>query len=150
MSDATLDAPRADADPEPIVRPSLGKLIWYCYGGSLPAVNRGWVLHDVTCRTWFLRHFARWTMVTIPIFCLFMLPLPSSFAVRLYIGIAVCGAVYMFALVNILIDTDRRAVRAGYSYNLPQEIRASRSIERQRTSNYERRERIAARRARRR
>jgi hypothetical protein len=131
-------------------RPGLTKFAWYCYGGSLPARNQTWVLHDVTCRTWALRHFARWAMIAVPVFVLIMVLLPTPFGIRLFTGIAVSGGIFMFALVNILIDTDRRAVRAGYSFNLPSEIRGSRAVDHQRLANRERRERRAARRERRR
>lgn len=133
----------------PIRRPTLGRFIWYCYGGSVPAENRSWVLHDVTCRTWILRHFARWTMVIAPLFVLYVTLMPMAFGIRLYTGIAFALGLYVMSLVFILIDTDRRAVRAGHAYSQPQAIRSANSVERQRTANYRRRERIAERRARR-
>jgi hypothetical protein len=107
------------------------------------------VLHDVTCRTWVLRHFARWTIVIAPLFLLYMAVGPSQLGIRLYTGIAFSLAVYVMSLVFILIDTDRRAVRAGYDHSQPQAIRSANSVERQRAANHLRRERIAARRARR-
>ena len=135
---------------QPILRPPLGKLLWYSYGGSLPVEYHSWVLHDVTCRTWVVRHFARWMLVIVPVFFLFITLLPTPFGIRLFTDIAVCGAIFMFALVNILVDTDRRAVRAGYSFNLPGQIRSQRGVDSQRLSNAARRERIAARQSRRR
>lgn len=139
---------RAVADP-PIRRPAPGRLVWYCYGGSLPPQHRTWVLHDVTCRTWVLRHFARWTMAIAPLFLLYVAIAPMPFAIRLYTGIAFAGALYVMSLVFILIDTDRRAVQAGYDHSQPQAIRSANSVERQRAANYQRRTRIAERRARR-
>ena len=141
-SSAPLDAP--------VVRPPFWLFVRYCYQGRLPVENHSWVLHDVTCRTWVLRHFARWFMVIIPVFGLYLAFMPTPFGIRLYTDIAISGAIFMFALVNILIDTDRRAVRAGYSFNLPGEIRSRAAHERQRVANRERRERIAERQARRR
>lgn len=138
-----------EATKRPLCRPGWGKTIWYCYGGSLPARHSTWVLNDVTCRTWVVRHFARWTMVVVPVFVLFMAFLPSPFGIRLFTGITVSLGIFMFALVNILIDTDRRAVRAGYSFKFPGEIRGARAVDHQRLANQERRERGAARRARR-
>lgn len=138
----------AVADP-PLRRPTLGRFLWYCYGGSLPAENHTWVLHDVTCRSWILRHFVRWTMVIAPLFVLYTALLPAAFGIRLFTGITFSGGIYVMSLVFILIDSDRRAVRAGYAYSLPQKIRTARSVERQRADNHERRERIAQRRARR-
>lgn len=41
------------------VRPNPVLWIWYAFGGRLPDRHREWVLHDVTCRTWVLRHLAR-------------------------------------------------------------------------------------------
>jgi hypothetical protein len=145
--------PPIGAQPEveaPVLRPTPGRFLWYCYGGRLPVQNHSWVLHDVTCRTWVLRHFARWMMVIIPVFFVFLAVMPGTFGTRFYIDVAVGGAILMFAFVNILIDTDRRAVRAGYGFSRPGEIRSARGVDRQRLSNHDRRERIAARQARRR
>jgi hypothetical protein len=134
----------------PVVRPSLRLFVWYCYGGRLPELNQAWVLHDLTCPTWALRHFARWMMVIVPVFLAFLAFMPTSFGTRLFTDIAISGGIFMFALVNIMVDTDRRAVRAGYRFSLPSEIRSNRGVDRQRTSNHARRERIAERQARRR
>jgi hypothetical protein len=139
----------ASATVPPMRRPTLGRWLWYSYGGSVPAENHTWVLHDVTCRTWILRHFARWTMVIAPLFALYMALMPTPFGIRVYTGITFALGIYVISFVFILIDTDRRAVRAGYAYSLPQVIRSSGSVDRQRTANHERRERIAERRARR-
>lgn len=136
-----------DAPPR---RPGPGRFLWYCYGGSLPPENHSWVLHDVTCRTWVLRHFARWTMVVAPLFALYMAFMPTPLSLRVYTGITFGLAIYVMSLVFILIDTDRRAVRAGYEHSLPQVIRTRNTVERQRAANYQRRERLAERRARRR
>lgn len=134
----------------PIRRPGPGRFLWYCYGGSLPPENHSWVLHDVTCRTWVLRHFARWTMIIAPLFALYLAFMPASFGLRFYTGITFSLAIYVMSLVFILIDTDRRAVRAGYPHSLPERIRTANSAERHRAASYQRRERIAERQARRR
>lgn len=147
--DSVLDDADADNRERPLCRPRMAKFVWYCYGGSLPARHQTWVLHDVTCGTWALRHFARWAMVVVPVFALIMATLPTPFGIRLFTALAVSGGIFMFALVNILIDTDRRAVRAGFSYNLPGQIRGSRAVDHQRLANRERRERRAARQIRR-
>ncbi len=150
MTESTITGSEAGNQTDlPLSRPGAARFLWYCYGGSLPARHRTWVLHDVTCRTWILRHFARWAMLVVPVFVLLMALLPSPFGTRLFTGVAVSGGILMFALVNILIDTDRRAVRAGYSYKVPGEIRGSRAVEHQRDSNRQRRERRAARKVRR-
>lgn len=135
---------------EPTCRPPLGLFLWYSYGGRLPPRYYPWVLHDVSCPTWALRHFARWLMVIIPVFGLFLAFMPTPFGTRLFTDVAICGGIFMFALVNIMVDTDRRAVRAGYGFSLPGAIRAARAVDRQRTDNRERRQRTADRQARRR
>jgi hypothetical protein len=135
---------------KPIHRPTLGRFVWYCYGGHLPVQNHSWVLHDVSCPTWALRHFARWMMVIVPVFVVFLAFMPTSFGIRFFTDIAICGGIFMFALVNIMVDTDRRAVRAGYRFSLPSEIRGARGVDRQRLDNRARRQRIADRQTRRR
>jgi hypothetical protein len=86
-------------------------------------------------------------MAIAPLFILYLAFMPSPFGIRLFTGIAFSLAIYVMSLVFILIDGDRRAVRAGYDHSQPQAIRMANSVERQRTANYQRRERIAARRA---
>ena len=157
MTSASPPASANNPDPAvegplepPVRRPPLGLFLKYCYHFSLPAEYHTWVLHDVTCRTWWLRHFGRWFMVIIPFFAIYMTFMPTTFATRLYTGLAFSGAILMFAIVNIMIDTDRRAVRAGYSHSHPQHVRTARAVAHQREASYQRRERIAERQARRR
>jgi hypothetical protein len=131
-------------------RPGLRLLVWYSIGGSLPARYNTWVLHDVTTRTWVLRHFARVFAIIIPIAALFFgLLVPTYGAPMAYAGICLVGTLFIAGLTTILIDTDRRAVRAGYLSDYASEVRSRRATETQHASNYERRERIAARKARR-
>ena len=48
------------SDPRPArYRPGPLRWFWYAVGGRLPDAYRPWVLHDLTCRTWPLRHLAR-------------------------------------------------------------------------------------------
>lgn len=147
--DLEADATTSVAGPPPLRRPTFGRFLWYCYGGSLPPENHTWVLHDVTCRTWVLRHFARWTMLIAPLFGLYLALMPMPFGIRLYTGITFALGIYVMSLVFILIDTDRRAVRAGYDHSQPQAVRSANSVARQRAANHQRRERINERRARR-
>jgi len=142
---AAVSAPSAPA----LHRPGPLPWIWYCLGGSLPERHRAWVLHDVTCRTWLVRHFARTLFVIVPLFATYMLLMPTSLAVRLLTGLTFAGGLLLFSLVNSLIDTDRRAVRAGHGVGLPAQLRAQQSVDRQRVASHLRRERIAERQARR-
>lgn len=143
----------AEADPAevaPVCRPTVLRWVRYCLGGTLPAKNHTWVLFDVTCRTWWLRHFAHWLMGIVPALALYLAFMPASLGVRLLTGLTFSGGILMFAWVNIIIDSDRRAVRAGYPSGYAERIRSAQAVERQRSANYQRRERIAARQARRR
>lgn len=145
----TTDLPSAGpAATRPVRRPGVLKLLWYCVGGSLPELHHSWVLHDVTTRTWLLRHIARTLLIVLPLFAAYMALMPASLAIRLLTGITFASGILIFSLVNSLIDTDRRAVRAGYGAGLPAQIRAQQAVERQRLASTQRRERIAERLAR--
>jgi hypothetical protein len=85
-------------------------------------------------------------MWIVPALALYLSVMPTPLEIRLYTGITFSLAAYVACLVFILIDTDKRAVRAGYTHSQPQAIRTANSVERQKVANYERRERIAARR----
>lgn len=132
------------------VRPRGGHLLWYVLGGSLPARHHSWVLHDLTCRTWWLRHFARTAVIVVPLLVLYLAFVPASLSLRLLTGLTFAAAGFLFSFVNILVDTDRRAVRAGYPPGRAEQIRSARAAEEHRLATYQRRERIAERQARRR
>ena len=130
-----------------VQRPAALAWLWYAIGGRLDERHHSWILHDVTCRTWLLRHFARTTLIVVPLITAYLLLMPASLDVRLLTGLTFAAGLFLFSLLNALIDTDRRAVRAGYGVGLPSQLRAEKSLERQRQSSYARRERIAERRA---
>ncbi len=129
-------------------RPNLRLLLWYSIGGSLPPRYRTWVLHDVTCRTWWLRHFARVFAIITPLSAAFFLLLvPPYGAPAAYAGICLAGTLFLAGMIYILIDTDRRAVRAGYPTDYAGQLRSRRATDTPRAANHLRRERIAARKA---
>jgi hypothetical protein len=142
--------PPVDSPVEKPERPSVRMVLWYSIGGSLPPRYNTWVLHDVTTRTWWLRHFARVFAIIAPLSAaFFFLLVPPFGAAAAYAGICLTGTLFLAGMIYILIDSDRRAVRAGYPTNYAGDLRSRRATATQNTSNYERRERIAARRARR-
>jgi hypothetical protein len=146
----TTDTPGpARVDAEPIHRPGPFQLLRYSLGGRLDARHKTWVLHDVTCRTWLLRHVGRTFLIVVPLFAVYMAFMPTSLGIRLLTGLTFSGGLFMFSFVNALIDTDRRAVRAGYGMGLPAQLRGQQAAERQRLASRRRRERIAERRTRR-
>lgn len=148
MTDETLGAVRPAARPRS--RPHGLRLLWYTLGGSLSERHHSWVLHDLTCRSWWLRHFARTALIVVPLLGVYLAVIPASLSIRLLIGLTFSAAGFLFSFVNILVDTDRRAVRAGHAPGLAEQIRSTRAAERHRLVSYQRRERIAERHARRR
>jgi len=138
-----------DLAAQPVVRPGAGKLVWYWLGGSLPRAHSSWVLHDLTVSTWALRYLARISIFILPAFALFMVFMPTPFGTRFYVGLTGALSLYLGSMILILVDNDRRAIRAGFTFGLPAEIRSRRATDQQRLANHARRERIASRRARR-
>lgn len=68
----------------PRPRPNPLLWLWYAFGGRLPHRYRDWVLHDITCRTWGLRHLARSLVQISPGLLFLLLPGPlwiSSMAI---------------------------------------------------------------------
>ena len=105
-----------------------GPLLWlrYAYGGGLPERYREWVLHDVTTKTWVLRHVVRSVVQFLPfaIIVFFVIPVDKGI---LAIGIA------MGALIGLLFSTafvdnvaESRAMKAGYPEGYAAEVRRER------------------------
>lgn len=103
-----------DEGAEPIRRPNPLRWLWYALGGGLPAVHRGWVLFDVTTRTWMLRHAARTVVQILPFAVLLYLFIPGPPWVR---GAAIGMGAFMglfWSSVYIFETNEHRAVKAGY------------------------------------
>jgi len=95
-------------------------LLWlyYQYGGRLPARYREWVLHDGTCRSWFLRVVLRALVQLAPIAAVLVLVLRGLFGGPwvLVLGSILLGVlVYLRIALTIAMDAiDSRLVRYGY------------------------------------
>jgi hypothetical protein len=93
-----------------------GPLRWlaYAYGAGLPPEYREWVLHDVTTRTWRLRHLARALAQIAPLVVLIYLLLPGPAWVRLMavLGGALIGLFYSFVYMDE--SAENRTLKAGY------------------------------------
>lgn len=103
------------------VRPGPLRWIWYAYGGRLPDRHREWVLHDITCRTWVLRHFAR-SLVQISPGLLFLL-LPGPLWIR---AMAVLGGVILalwYSLSYMEHTCEYRLTRHGYPLGTGRAVR---------------------------
>jgi hypothetical protein len=81
------------------------------------------VLHDVTCRTWALRHFARALVQVAPVVPVLLVLVPGSLTIKiaavgggLLLGLFYSGA-YMYEIV------EHRVAGAGYPVGTAREIR---------------------------
>lgn len=95
-------------------RPGPLRWLWYALGGRLPAAYRGWVLHDLTSRTWPLRHLARLLTQIAPVAAVLIVVVPGPLWVRVMgaVGGSVVGLLYSY--VFLYEATERRAAKAGF------------------------------------
>lgn len=106
-----------------LARPGVLLLLWYAVGGGLPDPYRAWVLHDVSCDHWVLRHFLRAFVQISLIAPLLYIVVPGPVWVRacsVLLGVLV-GMQYSLWFLDGSVE--RRARRAGYS---PQAVQAAR------------------------
>jgi len=99
-------------------RPNPLRWLYFQFGGMLPARYREWVLHDATCRTWFLRLLLRGFVHMAPVIAVLILVLRGLFGGPwlLVLGSIVLGVlVYLRMLLTIAVDSiDSRLTRYGY------------------------------------
>jgi hypothetical protein len=107
----------------PVRRPDPVHWLWYAVGGRLPRRYRTWVLHDLTCRTWIPRHFARALVQVAPVVGVLLLVVPGTLPIRiaavtagLLLGLLYSGA-YMYEIV------EHRVSQAGYEVGTAQAVR---------------------------
>jgi hypothetical protein len=118
-------------DVEPVVRPAPHRWLWYALGGRLPRRNRGWVLHDTTTSTWWLRHVARtFVQMALPI-ALVLTVLPAPIGLR---AAAAGGGIFLaliYSLAYMAEATENRVVKAGYRAGTAQAVRDEAGLVRQ-------------------
>ncbi|GAA1398001.1 hypothetical protein GCM10009613_51540 [Pseudonocardia kongjuensis] len=106
------------------LRPGPLRWLRYAAGGSLPARYRTWVLHDTTCRTWHLRHFARTavmlTLLSVPL----MLLVPGPLWLRLTAVLLGWLVSLQYALFVMEESVENRVVKAGYPAGTARATRA--------------------------
>jgi hypothetical protein len=119
-----------ESEPPARRRPGPLRWFWYALGGRLPARYRSWVLYDLTCRTWPLRHLARLLVQLGPPVVLLVAVLPGPLWIRVMgaVGGAVVGLLYSF--VFLYEATEGRAAKAGYPRGTLKEVRDERRTER--------------------
>jgi hypothetical protein len=131
---------------EPVIRPAPHQWIWYALGGGLPARHRGWVLHDTTTGTWWLRHIARsLVQVAIPI-ALVMTLLPAGWGLRAAAAGGGLALALFYSLCYMPETTENRVVKAGYRAGTATAIRERAGLGRQRRES-DRKRAAAAKRA---
>ena len=102
------------AAADPVVRPTPHRWLGYAFGAGLPARNRGWVLHDTTTGTWWLRHVAR-TLVQLAVpIALIAALLPAAWTLRLACALAGVILALIFSVAYMGETTENRVVKAGY------------------------------------
>lgn len=104
-------------------RPGPVRWVLYALGKGLPPEYREWVLHDVTARTWALRHMLRTTLQLLPFAVLLYLLIPGSAGIR---AAAVVGGLllgFFYSLAYMYETTENRAMKAGYPRGTAREIR---------------------------
>jgi hypothetical protein len=94
-------------------RPDPLRWLWYAVGGRLPGAYREWVLHDLSCRTWPLRHLARLLTQIVPTAAVLLAVLPGPLWARAMgaVGGSLVGLLYSSAF--LYEATERRAAKAG-------------------------------------
>ncbi|MFD2090537.1 DUF5313 family protein [Blastococcus deserti] len=145
---APMTDPTAESGPpaEPVVRPAPHRWVWYAFGGSLPERHRGWVLHDTTTATWWLRHIARMLVqLAVPI-ALIMMFLPASWGLRAACAGGGLALALFYSLAYMPESTENRVVKAGYPAGTATAHRERAGLVRQRQET-ERRRAAAAKRA---
>ncbi|MCW2682775.1 MAG: uncharacterized protein JWP33_688 [Blastococcus sp.] len=138
--------PERGTPAEPVIRPAPHRWIWYALGGGLPARNRGWVLHDTTTGTWWLRHIARsLVQVAIPI-ALVMTLLPAGWGLRAAAAGGGLALALFYSLCYMPETTENRVVKAGYRAGTATALRDRAGLGRQQRES-DRKRAAAARRA---
>lgn len=95
-------------------RPGPVRWLLYAFGRALPAENREWVLHDVTARSWVLRHLARTTVQLSPFAVLLFVFLPGPAWVRACAVLAGLLLGFFYSVAYMYETAEHRAVKAGY------------------------------------
>jgi hypothetical protein len=144
--------PEPEAEPglpaEPVIRPAPHRWLWYALGGGLPDRHRGWVLHDTTTGTWWLRHIARsLVQVAVPI-ALVMTLLPAGWGLRAAAAGGGLALALFYSLCYMPETTENRVVKAGYRAGTATALRERAGLGRQQRESERKRAAVARRAAR--
>lgn len=137
----------SESERPPLQRPTMAWWLWYALGGALPDRYRTWVLHDVTARTWVLRHAARSMVQLVVPVALLAAFLPVSGGIRVLTAFGAGLPALQVMLIMTSHVCEGRLVKAGYPAELGAEIRTARSNAAQRDHAQRYAAKVAARRA---
>jgi hypothetical protein len=93
-------------------RPGVVRWLLYAYGKRLPPRYSQWVLHDLTCRTWFVRALSRGLAQCLPALVLLVLPARVDILVMME-GIVVFGMLF-YTMAFAWEIRDRRLYQHGF------------------------------------
>lgn len=118
---------REDARRAPPRRPGLARWLWYALTGRLPLSYRDWVLYDLTCPTYPLRHLARLLIPLVPVVALLIVLLPGPLPIR--VAAVLIGSVIGLAYTFVFLEesTDRRATKFGFPSGTTRRLREERA-----------------------
>ncbi|WP_245811771.1 DUF5313 family protein [Actinophytocola xinjiangensis] len=108
-------------------RPTPSKWLWYAVGGTLPAAYREWVLYDLTCQTWVLRHLARVQVMLSTWLLVLFLPGPMD---MLWWVMALGYFTSLYFSFSFMEDAcERRLVKHGFPPGLNRTIREESTVD---------------------
>ena len=93
-------------------RPGAWRWLGYAFGARLPVRFGRWVLHDLTARTWFLRHLARTAVQCVPAALLALLPGPGWLRLALPLFV-LFASLFMAAMFSPMIR-EKRLYQHGF------------------------------------
>jgi hypothetical protein len=117
-----------------VVRPGPLQWLRYAWVGSIAPRHRTWVLHDATCRTWVLRHVARYLVIVGPFVVAAIVALPAPLSLRVTACLTAGMSMMVFYLAYTSESVERRVEKAGYPSGLAAQVRQQRAVEAQRAT----------------
>ncbi|MEO9139524.1 MAG: DUF5313 family protein [Jatrophihabitans sp.] len=111
---------------EPRIRPNPAWWFWYAYWGRLPQKYSIWVLHDVTCGSWVVRHIMRALAAAVLPVSAIVIFLPGALSLRALTAFIAGACAVLFATIWVNESVEHRLLQAGYRWGLGASIRSKR------------------------
>ena len=117
---------RTEGHRRSLIRPGPVRWLWYAVGGTLPAAYHGWVLYDLVCGTWVLRHFARVQVMFLGWWLALLVPGPLSLRFSM-VALGYLLSIY-FSLSFLEDACERRLIKHGFPVGLNRTIREESTV----------------------